>query len=141
MISAWATGGAGSPPKWFESRNHTPSLFLVMNSITTLLRRKGYPIREIGVLLRDLKPTAGHNALTTGMGRRLDEVLTLLKREPLTKCLAQSRVSLEEEGIQPSIEYGHTLKVPIPGEHGQPDANLCFTRVSQEQWVYLVDRH
>jgi hypothetical protein len=48
---------------------------------------------------------------------------------------------LEEMGIEPYVEYGHTLKVPLSNSEGGPKGLLCFTRVSQRKWVYRVERY
>lgn len=110
-----------------------------MNSVTSFLRRRGYPLREIGKLLRQLQPTDGHVAIVLGKGGAIEELLVELAKEPLAASLNQSRSSLQEEGIVPQVEHGHTLKIPLSSNQGGPVGRLYFTRVSEDRWVYFVD--
>jgi hypothetical protein len=110
-----------------------------MKSITSFLRRRGYPVREIGKLLRELEPTAGHAALVLGKGGPIEEILLELRKEPLAASLNHTRCSLKEAGIDPQFEHGHTLRVPLSGSKGGAVGYLCFTRVSEDRWIYFVD--
>lgn len=110
-----------------------------MKSITSFLRRRGYPLREIRKLLCQLDTKEVFATTELMPGGALDEVLEQLKREPFAAKIARSRSTLAEQGIRPSTEYGHTLKVPISTRPGAPLTYLCFTRVAEDRWVYFVD--
>jgi len=107
-----------------------------MKSVTSFLRRKGYGLLEIEKLLRLLQPTAGHNAVEFGGGGALDEILVQLKEAPEWGEIAESRVTLQEAGMEPVAEYGHTLRIPLSRTQGS--GSLCCTRVADDKWVYHV---
>jgi hypothetical protein len=112
---------------------------MTMKSITTFLRRRGYALGEIKALLEELEPTAGHCAVELGGGAALAGIVNQLRETPELAHLAQGRVSLEEAGIRPVREFGHTLKIPLSRGKGGSGACLCFTRVGEDRWVYYVD--
>ena len=111
-----------------------------MKSITSFLRRKGYALGEIRRLLQELQPTGGHCAAELGGGTALAGIVDQIRESPELAHLAQGRASLEEVGIQPVKEYGHTLKIPLSSSERASDTSVCFTRVAEDCWVYYVDK-
>jgi len=108
-----------------------------MKSVTSFLRRKGFGIREIEKLLRQLEPTEDRGTLEVGRSGLIHDIISQLQKEPVLAHLADSRDSLEEAGIHPVLEQGHTLKVPVSSKSGK--RQLCFTRVAEDRWVYFMD--
>ena len=111
-----------------------------MKSITAFLRRKGYALAEIQRLLQDLEPNCKHNPSDFGGGSALAKIVDQLRDTPELAHLAAGRASLEEAGIHPITESGHTLKLPLSSRRNQVDAWICFTRVAPDRWVYYLDR-
>ena len=111
-----------------------------MKSITSFLRRKGYALGEIQKLLEELEPTAGHSASGLGGGTALPGIVNQLREAPELAELARGRASLEEAGIEPVVEYGHTLKILLSTHDRASATSLCFTRIAEDRWVYYLDK-
>jgi hypothetical protein len=110
-----------------------------MRSLTSFLRRRGYALREIHDLLKQLETHRGFDSADFLKGGPLEEVLEQLKKEPAAAKLSRSRLTLKEHGITPTTQQGHTLVVPVSAKPGVPCSYLYFTRVAEDKWVYFVD--
>ena len=108
-----------------------------MKSITMFLRRKGYALGEIERLLQQLEPTQGHVATVSGQGGAMGEILDYIQQQTELAPLSRSRHSLDESGITPSTEYGHTLRTPLSSRPGI--GFLCVTRVALNRWAISVE--